>query len=45
MAILTLLLTVTLVLDQADRLPEAVAEGRPDYALEAEPLIKADERP
>ena len=29
-----------LVLDQADRLPEAVAEGRPDYALEAEPLIK-----
>jgi len=33
-----------LVLNKADRLPEAVAEGRPDYALEAEPLIKADER-
>ena len=45
MAVLTLLLTVTLVLDKADRIPEAVTEGRPDYALEAEPLIKADERP
>merc|ERR1740133_348352 len=33
-----------LVLNKADRLPEAVAEGWPDYALEAEPLIKADER-
>ena len=33
------------VLYQADRIPEAVAEGRPDYALEAEPLAKVDERP
>jgi len=33
-----------LVLNKADRIPEAVAEGRPDYAQEAEPLLKADER-
>ena len=44
MAILTLL-TMILVLHKADRIPEAVAEGRPDYAMEDGPLIKADEPP
>ena len=33
-----------LVLNKADRIAEAVAEGQPDYALEAEPLLKADAR-
>ena len=33
-----------LVLNKADRIAEAVAQGQPDYALEAEPLLKADER-
>jgi GTP-binding protein HflX len=33
-----------LVLNKADRMAEAVKEGRPDYAEDSEPLMKADER-